>query len=144
MELPPPPKPGTPSSSCSKWVLIGLSILFAVVGVLCLCLPELVSRWVSAISPGCWFRRYTGIACTGCGGTRALQALLHGEPLEAFRHNFFFPFILIGLLLEYVRLFAVHVCKAQNWECRGYYCAFFRFFAYAALAWMIIRNIAGI
>jgi len=37
--------------------------------------------------PGCLFHRLTGLACPGCGMTRATHAALHGRLGEAFRFN---------------------------------------------------------
>ena len=36
---------------------------------------------------GCPFKALTGIPCPGCGGTRALYAILHGDILEALYIN---------------------------------------------------------
>jgi hypothetical protein len=40
--------------------------------------------------PICQFHRLTGLNCPGCGGTRALYALLHGNFSAAFRDNALF------------------------------------------------------
>jgi hypothetical protein len=37
--------------------------------------------------PVCQFHRLTGLNCPGCGGTRALYALLHGDLPTALRDN---------------------------------------------------------
>ena len=37
--------------------------------------------------PRCPIHEYTGLLCPGCGGTRALAALLHGHLAEAMRRN---------------------------------------------------------
>lgn len=37
--------------------------------------------------PPCPIHALTGFLCPGCGGTRAIAALLHGHPLTAFRLN---------------------------------------------------------
>jgi hypothetical protein len=37
--------------------------------------------------PACQFHRLTGLNCPGCGMTRAVYALLHGEFLAALRDN---------------------------------------------------------
>ena len=79
MELPPVPKELPASKPIGKWVLIGVTVVLLAVGGLCVCMPELMSEWFGSISPGCWFRRYTGIACPGCGGTRSTRALLSGD-----------------------------------------------------------------
>ena len=36
--------------------------------------------------PKCWLHEWTGLYCPGCGGTRALSALLRGD-LKASLHN---------------------------------------------------------
>ncbi len=40
-----------------------------------------------AFFPKCPFYALTGWECPGCGSQRALHALLHGHPGEAFGHN---------------------------------------------------------
>lgn len=40
--------------------------------------------------PVCMFHELTGLNCPGCGGTRALYALLHGHFLTATRDNALF------------------------------------------------------
>lgn len=42
------------------------------------------------ISP-CLFHRLSGLYCPGCGGTRAVRALLEGHPIACFFHH---PFVL--------------------------------------------------
>ncbi len=44
--------------------------------------------------PKCVFFQWTGLHCPGCGATRALRALAHGELLLAIRCN---PLLIIGL-----------------------------------------------
>lgn len=40
-----------------------------------------------ALTPPCAFRTFTGLACPGCGLTRAAHALLHGDLALAFSLN---------------------------------------------------------
>ena len=41
----------------------------------------------SRLCPSCLFHELTGLWCPGCGSTRALYQLLHGNFLTAFRLN---------------------------------------------------------
>lgn len=51
---------------------------------------------VDSIFPPCLFRTVTGFYCPGCGATRALHALLHGELAVAWSMN---PLLIIALLI---------------------------------------------
>jgi hypothetical protein len=48
----------------------------------------------SALLPGCPFRLLTGFLCPGCGTTRGLHQLLHGNVVAAFQLN---PFMMVAL-----------------------------------------------
>ena len=48
----------------------------------------------SGLFPACMFRTLTGLACPGCGSTRALHQLLHGHVGSAFALN---PLLLFAL-----------------------------------------------
>jgi hypothetical protein len=37
--------------------------------------------------PGCQFHSLTGLHCPGCGTTRALHAILHGQVAQALAYN---------------------------------------------------------
>jgi len=37
--------------------------------------------------PPCYFKVITGYDCPGCGGTRSVHCLMHGDVVEAFRFN---------------------------------------------------------
>ncbi len=56
----------------------------------------------SAFLPGCPFRMLTGFTCPGCGTTRGLHQLLHGNLASAFELNplliLALPFVLYALL----------------------------------------------
>ena len=56
--------------------LIALAAVFAVVGIL----PP-------GVLPPCPLHALTGLFCPGCGITRMLLALVHGQPVTAFRQN---------------------------------------------------------
>ena len=53
--------------------------------------------------PVCTFRALTGFACPGCGSTRGLHALLHGDVVAAFKFNPLFVLSLPFLLYAFFR-----------------------------------------
>ena len=72
-------------------VLAVLLVLLVMIAALCVnyfCDPS-----TSRIALICPFKEVTGWDCPGCGGQRALHALLHGDFERAFRFN---PFLIIG------------------------------------------------
>jgi hypothetical protein len=50
--------------------------------------------------PVCTFHKLTGWNCPGCGATRALYALLHGNVSTALRDNALFLFALLALAVR--------------------------------------------
>lgn len=44
--------------------------------------------------PQCWLYAATGLWCPGCGGTRAVHSLLHGDVAAAFSYN---PLFMVAL-----------------------------------------------
>ncbi|MCG6552624.1 MAG: DUF2752 domain-containing protein [Candidatus Magnetominusculus sp. LBB02] len=60
---------------------------------------------VSRFYPKCVFHELTGLYCPGCGSTRAVYQLLHGNIAAAFRFNPFvvltLPFIIYCILAEF-------------------------------------------
>ena len=49
--------------------------------------------------PVCLFHELTGLNCPGCGATRALYALLHGNLRLALKDNALFIFLLAALVI---------------------------------------------
>ena len=91
----------------------------------------------TAFFPPCPLRAITGFLCPGCGTTRALHALLHGDVAAAFRFNpmlFAMTAVLAPALVSVVRGRTPRYL-AQTW------------FAVAAGvgvgAWWIVRNVWG-
>ena len=62
--------------------------------------------------PGCWFHALTGLHCPGCGATRALHALLHGEFWQAADLNAFF--VLLGPAVLVWSLFVLYRALRYN------------------------------
>ena len=79
--------------------------------------------------PPCPFKALTGLQCPGCGGTRALHALLHGDVAGAFALNPML-FVVIGTVIV---IAARPALLTRPW------------FAWAAavtlLAWGVARNL---
>ena len=48
----------------------------------------------TGVFPLCLFRALTGFACPGCGSTRGMHALVHGDLVSAFKFN---PLLIIAL-----------------------------------------------
>ena len=59
----------------------------------------------------CPFFEVTGLYCAGCGGTRAVKALLHLRLADAFRYH---PFIPLGAILFAIYDVALVVTVARN------------------------------
>lgn len=49
--------------------------------------------------PECPLHRLTGLYCAGCGGTRAIHALLHGDVAACFRLNPLLPLLAAAAVL---------------------------------------------
>ena len=137
----------TSRSSSALRARFGL-IFFGILGIIFILLsifmPHTVSAWVSRISPGCLFRKYTGIACPGCGGTRAMEALLRGDIYAAFCYNLLLPISLFALAIEYIRLCMVHFTTCKNWVQTTIYVRFFQFYAALVCFWFIVRNLLNV
>lgn len=59
-----------------------------------------IDKLMGAIPVFCPFKAITGIACPGCGMTRAITSLIEGEPGNAALYNPFCFFLLSVLLMS--------------------------------------------
>lgn len=64
------------------WVLL-IPAAFIIGGVVLYCMTPQKAWWM----PPCLFHEFTGLSCPGCGTTRGLHALLHGDIRAALRYN---------------------------------------------------------
>ena len=79
--------------------------------------------------PPCLFHALTGLQCPGCGTTRALHHLLHGDVAAAFRLNaMLFVVAPFGLVASLSRRLATH--PVTGWVAVG-----------MTMAWWIARNV---
>lgn len=62
----------------------GLGVLAGIAGLIILWRFEPAGQF---FYPRCWLHETTGLLCPGCGTTRALHALLHGDLVAAVRLN---------------------------------------------------------
>jgi len=83
-----PPKisPANSASSSSSSFRLA-AIILAIIAAVLAALVFFFNPATHGFYPVCQFHRLTGLNCPGCGMTRALYALLHGDPATAFRDN---------------------------------------------------------
>jgi len=76
------------------YVLVGLIAL----AIMPLHLVDSPSAWLSCIAPPCLFKRLTHLPCPGCGMTRSLVHLAHGDLVGALLFNPVGPLLFAMLL----------------------------------------------
>jgi len=91
------------SVNARRWLANLAAFTVAAAACVVLRFPPSGSRFY----PRCPIFLWLHIYCPGCGGTRAVAALLHGRPNEALHWNamvvIFFPFAVVFLALTYWR-----------------------------------------
>jgi hypothetical protein len=80
-----------PSLAIFAGVILGMAILGALAFV------YFFNPGTNGFYPICQFHKLTGLNCPGCGATRALYALLHGDFLLALKDNALFIFTIAFL-----------------------------------------------
>ncbi len=83
----------------------GEKALFLLLPFLLAALTLLLYRpllWIAGWLPACPFYTVFGLYCPGCGNTRSVLALLHGDVLLSLRYNLFPCACLLVLLLLYL------------------------------------------
>jgi len=66
------------------------------------------------VYPACWLYQTTGLYCAGCGATRALHALLHGQVWTALHDNVLFVALLPWILWQ-ATVYARRAWLANRW-----------------------------
>lgn len=83
-----------------RWPIIVAMILVVAAGIAYIFVIDPTQAGSPTVP--CLFHRMTGLYCVGCGNTRALHALVHGEILEMFGYNILFPFVVVILAWCYI------------------------------------------
>jgi hypothetical protein len=73
-------------------VVVGLGVLYT--------FPPETARFY----PPCWLYSLTGVHCPGCGITRCLHALLHGNMEQALAYNALFVLMLPAVIYYFFRI----------------------------------------
>lgn len=90
----------------------------------------------------CTFHRLTGYLCPGCGGQRAIHALLHGNIIEAFHDNVLIILILPLLVFYYIVLGQGYLLSNKKFENYGNFKTVYLYIFIAVLVlFFILRNI---
>ncbi len=84
----------------SKRIRIIAAVLFPCAAAMVYIFMNSVTE-AAHLFPECKIHKYTGLWCTGCGNTRSLTALLHGQLWRAVRCNPTIPFLVLAALLLY-------------------------------------------
>lgn len=64
-----------------------LTVILGLLGLGILAFLAVVEPVGQIVFPRCWLQEMTGLRCPGCGGTRAVHALLTGEIRRAWQLN---------------------------------------------------------
>jgi hypothetical protein len=90
--------------------------------------------------PGCWFHWMTGLHCPGCGATRSLHALLHGNIEQALAWNPLFvllsPWLAYGCLRTAYWMWTGRIAPGPGLSANGTW-----ILLGVLLAYWVIRNI---
>ena len=84
-------------------IFYSLGKIILLPGILGAVFLRYIGREGLGLLPGCVFRRYTGLYCPGCGGTRAVYYLTQGQLIRSFLCH---PFVLY-MAVVYVAFMAV-------------------------------------
>lgn len=92
----------------------------------------------------CPFKLITGLQCPGCGGQRAMYALLHGNVGEAVSYNLFLLYAgpyLLAIIVAHIMPQGKWQCKLQSFVENKYV---IWFYIISFFVWLVVRNILHI
>ena len=81
--------------NCRPDNLYYCGIVLPLAGILFLALLRLLKIPLNHILLPCIFHKLTGLYCPGCGGTRAVVFLLHGDFLHSLVYHPFVPYVFV-------------------------------------------------
>ena len=123
------------SATASKWLLPGFALAMVFVVAL---LWQFDPNQAGNPLPPCPSRWLTGLHCPGCGATRALHALLHGDIEKALSMNVVFVMalpIVILLILQQANLLAARLQKTARFFSDA------RPWAWLLISFAVLRNL---
>lgn len=91
-------------------------------------------RWITGRGFPCLFHLFTGLYCPGCGGTRAVRALLNGKLRLSFQYH---PLVLYAAVVMTAELLSLGLSKALKKP--RWYLGHEKLFLYLA-AWIVLGN----
>lgn len=90
----------------------------------------------------CYVYESTGLLCPGCGGQRAVHALLQGNVKEALAFNGMILLFLPLLILFYIAMVEIYILRNNNFKCRFKLPYWFGYvLIVVVLAFSIVRNL---
>ena len=120
--------------------------LLAVAGVVVAALLFVLYRYdpsTVAFYPPCVLRALTGLLCPGCGATRALHHLLHGDVAGAFRLNAML--LLLGPLLAVTAFVELRAVASGSTAPRVVHRPWFGGWVVTLIVrWGVLRNVFGV
>lgn len=88
----------------------------------------------------CLFQLLTGLYCPGCGGTRALRAIIHGELLLSLQYHPLVLYTVVMIAVELLSLSVARITKNPRWYL-GHEMLFVYIAVVILLANWIIKNV---
>lgn len=86
------------------WLLITAAVIYVLI-------EKITGVRLMAYYPPCAFHMLTGLYCPGCGGTRAVRALMHGRLLLSLRQH---PFVCYTFFLGTVFMVSQTIGKISH------------------------------